>query len=226
MENTKMQLFIIVSICFLPIVFTTDIEASNSIIKNGHITDGKAWVKGTIYKDTCNLLYIKVKNRPILHPSQWGKQIEDSIYLEKIYFGKSYIELNKLLDPTTFRSINVFGSYWVDTAFIYVYRTFPIVAPQFFALPRGKETFYGTNKDFLLYDTTLYFYGDIVNDVNTTNLSILKLPKKTGKGYIEFLTDGKSVFFSQYKLDKERINDFTDLRDEDKLKIIKQYSLE
>jgi hypothetical protein len=97
---------------------------------------------------------------------------------------------------------------------------------QFFTLPRGGERFLDAEKNFLLHKKTLYYQGNIVQGLDVENLSIVRYRNKDEGNFLEFVTDGKSIYYSTQAINKERLRFFQGLSELDKNKIIKRFALD
>ncbi len=187
----------------------------------------RKYIGNNLYKNRKNEIFLKVKNRGLLHPSQLSKPIKKYIYLDKVYIDheKDLVALKKILDIKTFKQVSASGSYFMDRAYIYVYMTTPHPV-QFFALPRGGERFLDTDRNFLLHKKTLYYQGNTVQGLDVDNLSIVKYKNKDDGDFLEFVTDGKSIYYSTQAINKEDLKFFHGLSEFDKNKIIKRFALD
>ena len=87
------------------------------------------------------------------------------------------------------------------------------------------KSFFGIEKDFLLHQAMLYFRGNKVEGLNNKKLHVVKYPNCNKAGYLEFVTDGKVIYYTDYALDKERLTYLEDLSEKDKKEITKRFLL-
>lgn len=189
------------------------------------IQEEKKFLRAGLYEDSGGALFLRVKNRSLRHPSQMNKPREDSIFLFQVF---DEVEnrtrlLSDVVDSRTFARENPFGSYFMDSARVFIYSIpHPV---QFIAVERGGETFLGAEKEYLLLHGVLYYLGIKVEGLNNAKLSILKYPEVGKNGFHEFITDNEKIFVGAYPLNKERLGLIDGLSDRDKKEIARRFKL-
>lgn len=173
-----------------------------------------------LFRDSSGTLYLKTKNRRVLHPSFDPKTWPDSIFHSTVSLRGNdvNVRLSEVVDTATFSRVDSAGVYFEDSALIYVYSTWPYPR-QFFALKKARARYLGADKGYLLVGGVLYSQGQEMEGVDTRNLKILRIQKSSGAGTIEFIIDGKKAFIGPYPLDEERLKQLDGLADADRRKL-------
>ncbi len=204
MENTKK---IIVSLLLLCLI--------NSCAKKE-----QRKVADQIYKDALGNLYLKVKNKPLLHPSKDISDVDDSIYLMKVYDKvlKKDIPLKDVINVASFKKVNNDGNYFEDKKHTYVYVNTPN-PNQFYCIDNEKTSFLGQEKDYMKKNDSLYHKGILVDSIDISKLTLLHLKSSNSQHKTEILTDSTNLFYDGSLLDLERLN-YIDLNKETKDSLI------
>jgi hypothetical protein len=227
MENTKAaaQLALTFLLLATSSSFAQDQGRPNTPTAQYLSAEQKVDIGNSLYRNANNKLFLKVKNFPLLHPSEIDKPPDEHLYLDMVYIEKQQkpVPLQQIIDANTFRRVNACGSYFIDSAYVYIYVTNPSPVP-FFALPRGGEKFLDSKNDFLLHRGRLYFQGVVIDDADITRLKVLKYLKKDKSAFYEFVTDQKHIYGSASTLDLDRLQSY-DLSEKDKREIALRFSL-
>ena len=207
MENTKKIIVSILLVCFI-----------NSCAQEEYLK-----VADQIYEDASGNLYLKVKNKPLLHPSKDVSKIADSIYLMKVYDEslKKSTALKDIIDVNSFQKINNGGNYFKDDKYAYVYINAPKPI-QFYCISSEKATFLGNEKDYMKKNDSLYHKGIIINNLDTSKLTFLYLKSTKPQHSIEMLADSTNLFYDGSLLDLERLN-YLDLNKKTKDSLIRSF---
>lgn len=176
-----------------------------------------------LYVDSAGVLYLKVWNRGLRHPSQDNRPWPDSIYLSRVYLDDqdSLRSLADVVDRATFAKENAQGTYFSDANRLYAYSVMPR-SNQFNSMPRKGSEFMGGKKEYLLQQDALYWEGVKVEGLDNKRLAILRINLLTGGDFLEFITDGrKRIFFGKDPLDSARLHGIGNISDKDRRKLDK-----
>ena len=228
MENSKkiiLCLFLLSSILFCKNSEQESIkkEITSEIYENSAAEDSLIYIGNSLFKNG-NILCLKVKNARLMHPSQLNKQHQDSICLERVFSKEENkeVELMEVVDTSSFIVMNNSGTFFMDSGMIYMYSRVPH-PNQFVAFKRNDEKFLGEQHNWLVLNGVIYYQGKSVDGINVKAVSIRRYEKTDKSGYIELLTDGKSIYFNEYPLDRERLSFIEELSEEDKVGVINEF---
>ncbi len=117
-------------------------------------------ISSQLYKDSSGELYIKAKNKSLLHPSKDISKIKGFIYLNSIYdvINQNNKNLKNIVDIKTFEKVNRSGNYFKDTNQIYVYTNQP-KSNQLFNIKNKEVILFGMDKDYLRIRNVTYYKG-------------------------------------------------------------------
>jgi hypothetical protein len=177
-----------------------------------------------LYLDSAGNLYLKVRDRWRSEHVERRRKRPDSTFLFQVapWYGEGEVELIHVVDTATFSPVNDRGYYYQDASHIYLYPLRPRFG-QFFTLRRAGSRFLDEEKEYLLADGDLYSDGELVRDFDARKARVVRFRKKDGRGYREFITDGKVLLIGEYAIDEERLHYMEDIFEPDRERIRRRY---
>jgi len=219
MENTTKK---VISILF--VAFLATAQSKPNVSSTIEITQPpKQCIGNKLYRDSLNTLYLKVTNRSLMHPSMDPKKRADSIFLHQVYndLDSTVYTLSSIVHPTTFKQLDPAGFYFSDTFHVYIYM--PVPRPvQFICFLNKRVNFVDKGKKYLRRGKILYCQGMIVESIDASRLKLLSFFDVNHTKMYEFITDGNSLYNSEYPMDKESLLNYN-LSDMDKNQIIRDF---
>ncbi|OAB76104.1 DKNYY domain-containing protein [Cochleicola gelatinilyticus] len=187
--------------CFVALFACKEVDKDISLAEADEQTYTQ--ISSHLYRDSASNIYLKVKNKPSLHPSK-TKNIKDSIFLSDVFEMETNkkLPLKQVIDTASFEAINQNGNYFKDRNKVYIYENTPKPA-QFYYVPNTNVSFFGKSNDFMQNEDKLYFQGALMEGVDSENGKLVYLSSKK-ISYELFATDDQ-LYFDGIALDVERL---------------------
>jgi len=194
MENAKK----IIILCILSCFFITCAQEEKTNFKK---------VKYDLYKNLNGDLFLKVKNLTPLNPNSNSTDIQDSIYLDKVYMTSLEEErkIKDVIDTASFLKINRTGNYYKDKNYVYIYVTRPHPVP-FYCFNSSNVNFFGQHDDYMVKDNNeVYYQGNRIEGIDPSKFELIYWKNKKGTFEYELYTNGETMYIEDIKLDVERL---------------------
>ena len=155
-------------------------------------------VKDYLYEDNKGILYVKVKNFPLLHPSKDLSKIRDSIFISEVFDVSTQTSksLTTVIDRNTFKKVDNTGNYFSDKNYVFVYMS----------QPKPNQFYFIKNNNYLTVDNFVYYKGIKLADIDINKASLFYILNSDRTNENEFYTDGKFLYLEDVLLEPEYLD--------------------